>query len=53
MMRAISGSSGNRHAGTERHTGIMGAGVPHAARLERNGIHPAECVASLGLTNRL
>ena len=53
MTRVISRSSGNRHAGTGCRTGIMGAGAPHAVRLERNGIHAAECVVFAGLTDRM
>ena len=52
MMRAISRSSGNGHAGTECRTGTMGAGAPLAVRLERNGIQPAECVVFVGPTDR-
>ena len=51
MTRVISRSSGNGHAGTECRTGTMGAGAPHAVRLERNGINPVECVVFAGLTD--
>ena len=51
MMRVTSRSSGNRHAGTECHTGITGAGAPSAVRSERNGIHPAEYVVFDGPTD--
>ena len=53
MRGAISKSYENRHEGKGYRTGIMGAGAPHAVRLERNGIHPVDCVAFLGLTDRL
>ena len=50
-MCVTSRSSAIRHAGTECHTGIMGAGAPSAVRSERNGIHPAEYVVFDGPTD--
>ena len=52
MMHVTSRSSGNGHAGTECHTGTMGAGAPPAVRSERNGIQPAGCAVFVGPTDR-
>ena len=45
MMCDTSRSFEIRHAGTECHTGITGAGAPPAVRSERNGINPVDFVA--------